>query len=124
MNPQIFRNITRPRNTIKEGVIENFGYQEGDKYIAVCLTFDIIEEASNPKEAAEKLMNAVQLHLETVLENNLSEDLLNRYAPQEYWDKYFEIKKSIDNSSKLAKSQKPFFSSASFYPQPRELVFC
>ena len=33
--------------------------------------------------------------------NNLSAELLNRYAPLEYWKKYFETAKKLENPSLL-----------------------
>ena len=91
--------IERPRNTKKAGVIEFFTYKEGDSYVGVCLTFDLLEEGSDPVELARSLKDAAELHLETVIKNDLSEDLLNRYAPEEYWEKYFEAAANIKNDS-------------------------
>jgi predicted RNase H-like HicB family nuclease len=80
--------ILRPKNTKKGGIVEFFAYKDGYKYTGVCLTFDIIEEGSNIREVMENVKNAALLHLKAVIENNLPDDLLNRYAPKEYWDKY------------------------------------
>ncbi len=92
--------IKRPKNTKKEGTIESIIYKQGKTYVAVCLTFDIVEEGQNPTELMKSIKEAAELHLETVVKNNLSDDLLNRYAPQEYWDKYFEVSKNIEKSPK------------------------
>lgn len=56
-------------------------------YVGVCLTFDIIVEGENYDEVRQELMDAATLHIETVRKNNLSEELLNRHAPKEYWEK-------------------------------------
>ncbi|MFZ2720187.1 MAG: hypothetical protein WAZ27_04955 [Minisyncoccia bacterium] len=89
--------VQRPRNTKKGGVIEFLTYKEGNGFVGVCLTFDIVEEGTNPVELAQSLKEAAELHVETVIKNNLSDDLLNRYAPEEYWKKYFEATSAIKN---------------------------
>lgn len=75
--------------------MEFFGYSSGDKFVGVCLTFDIIEEGDNSIEVMKSVEEAAILHLKTVCRKQLSDDLLNRYAPQEFWDKYFEFQKKI-----------------------------
>ena len=92
-------NIQRPRNTKEQGLVECLVYKENDSFVGVCLTFDIVEEGNNPTEVMKSLKEAVELHLETVIRNNMSEELLNRYAPEEYWKKYFETVKGIEKSS-------------------------
>ena len=89
--------IQRPRNTKERGVIELLTYKEGKAYVGVCLTFDIVEEGADPVELARSLKEAAELHVATVIKNNLSDDLLNRYAPDEYWKKYFEATSGIKN---------------------------
>ena len=91
--------IKRPKNTKKEGIIEYIVYKEGKSYIGVCLTFDIVEEGKNPTELAKSIKEAAKLHLETVIKNKLSDNLLNRYAPKEYWDKYFDSAKKLEKST-------------------------
>lgn len=97
--------VSRPRNTKKRGVIEFFLYEEKGKYIGVCLTFDIVYEGQNPLEVMKNVEEAARLHLKVVCKKNLSDDLLNRYAPNEYWEKYFEFSKA-GQSQKELKSQK------------------
>lgn len=95
-------NIQRPKNTKKSGLIESLVYKEGNTFIGVCLTFDIIEENDNPVELMKSLKEAAELHVETVITNNLPEELLNRYAPEEYWVKYFETVKGIEKPSLIS----------------------
>ncbi len=80
----------REKNTKEKGLIEYFVYPEGDKFVGVCLTFDIVEEGNDPGQLMESIKEAAQLHLSIVIKENMSDELLNRYAPKEYWDKYFE----------------------------------
>ena len=93
----------RLKNTKKRGLMEFFGYSEGDKFVGVCLTFDIIEEGKDPIKVMKSVEEAAILHLKTVCKKNLSDDLLNRYAPQEYWDKYFDFQKKIEEKSLQSK---------------------
>ncbi len=71
-------------------------YKEGDSFVGVCLTFDIVEEGKNPTELVRNIKEAAELHLEVVIRENLPDALLNRYAPIEYWKKYFETAKEIE----------------------------
>src|SRR3989338_38277 len=96
--------IERQRNMKERGVIEFFTYKEGDVFVGVCLTFDIIEEGSDLVELMRSVKEAAGLHLETVIKNNLSEDLLNRYAPEEYWEKYFVATSGMRNTTELVNS--------------------
>ncbi len=99
--------IERPKNTKEKGTIEFLVYKEGKTFIGVCLTFDIIEEGSNPEKLMESIQEAAQGHLKVVRAENMSDDLLNRYAPKEYWDIYYKAIEEI-------KSNKPIKSPYSF----------
>lgn len=88
--------VTRPHNTKKQGAVEFLVYKEGDVFVGVCLTFDIVEEGTDPAILMQSLKEAASLHLEAVVKNDLPEELLNRYAPDEYWKKYFEAAKNIE----------------------------
>jgi len=86
--------INRPKNTKERGVIEFVVYKEKSSFVGVCLTFDIVEEGKNPTLLLESLKEAADLHLEVVRAENMSDDLLNRHAPAEYWQIYFEALKN------------------------------
>ena len=73
-----------------------YEYPKTQKYFGVCLTFDIVEEGDNPTELMRSVREAAELHLETIIRNNLTDELLNRYAPEEYWLKYFATAKKIE----------------------------
>ncbi|MEK7459911.1 MAG: hypothetical protein AAB636_02495 [Patescibacteria group bacterium] len=90
--------IIRPINTKKEGTIEILVYKEKGVFVGVCLTFDILEEGTNALSVLKSIKEAAQVHLNAVVKNNMSDDLLNRYAPIEYWKKYFEIIKKIQTA--------------------------
>lgn len=80
--------MTRPKNTKKEGLIEFVIFEEKGRYVGVCLTFDIIEEGTDFLQLKGSLEKAALLHLDCVIDKNLSDDLLNRHAPAEYWKIY------------------------------------
>jgi predicted RNase H-like HicB family nuclease len=114
-------NIQRIKNTKKEGVIEFLVYKDKTGYTGVCLTFDIVEEGSNPTELMKSLKEAAELHLETVIKNNLSDELLNRYAPEEYWKKYFELLEGI-KKPRSEKSKNSFVVSPYYSPLTRQVA--
>ena len=100
--------IIRPKNTKDKGTMEFLVYKEGKTFVGVCLTFDIVEEGSNPEKLMESIQEAAQGHLKAVRANNMSDDLLNRYAPKEYWDIYYKVISDI-KSKKSIRSPYSFF---------------
>ncbi|MEI7709701.1 MAG: hypothetical protein WCI76_03225 [bacterium] len=100
--------IERPKNTKDKGTVEFLVYKEGETFVGVCLTFDIIEEGSNPEKLMESIQEAARGHLKVVRANNMSDDLLNRYAPKEYWEIYYKVIGDIQ-SKKSVKSPYSFF---------------
>jgi len=91
--------IHRFKNNKKRGIVEFFAYSDRKgKFVAVCLTFDIIEEGNNIQEVMQRVEEAAKLHLEIVCKNKLPDKLLNRYAPKEYWEKYFDFQKNLKAS--------------------------
>jgi len=95
--------IERPKNTKDRGTMEFLVYKEGKTFVGVCLTFDIVEEGNNPEKLMESIQEAAQGHLKVVREANMSDDLLNRHAPKEYWDVYYKAIEEI-KSNKPVKS--------------------
>ncbi len=83
----------RAKNTKEKGTIEYLVYPDGDQFVGVCLTFDIVEEGKDPTQLMESIKEAAKLHLEIVQREDMSDDLLNRFAPEEYWDLYFDALK-------------------------------
>ena len=74
-------------NTKQQGLVEFTVFEENGHYVAVCLTFDIALEGDDPSVLKEEIVKAAQLHLQTVAELGLPDELLNRHAPKEFWDK-------------------------------------
>src|SRR3989344_408395 len=82
--------ISRPYNTKEKGIIEYLVYREGNSYIGVCLTFDILEEGDDPNKLMLSIQEAAELHLKVVREKKMSDELLNRHCEEKYWIIYFK----------------------------------
>lgn len=77
------------KNTKKRGQFTLFVYKERPNYyIGVNLEFDLIQEGKTALETMKRIREASIGYLETIIKENLSNDLLNRPAPKEYWEKY------------------------------------
>ena len=84
------------KNSYKKGSITLFIYPESNKFVGVCLELDIVEEGNDLEWVKNSLLDATRTHVEIVVKNKLSETLLNRPAPKEYWDKFFNYIGSIE----------------------------
>lgn len=91
------------KNTKKIGQATVFIYPEGKKFVGVCLEFGIIEEHKNLDVLRHNIREAVEGYIEAVVKNNLSEDLLNRHAPKEYWNRFFNYLKTESERIKMKK---------------------
>jgi len=78
----------RFNNTYDSGKLTFIMFKEGNKYTAVCLEFDLLTQAKNPKAAEERISDYAKAWLTNVKKNKLSEKLLNQPAPQKYWKIY------------------------------------
>lgn len=85
VKPQI---VKRPWNTKARGLVEFLIFREGIQYVGVCLTFNIVVEDQDLEKVKKSIEDAAKLHLRVVQKKKLSDDLLNRHAPTEYWDRY------------------------------------
>jgi predicted RNase H-like HicB family nuclease len=73
-------------NTKKYGLARIFVFPEKNKYIAVCLDLDIIEEAATREDVLTQITEAVVGYVENAVKNNLDDKVLNRPAPKKYWE--------------------------------------
>ncbi len=89
-------------NTYKSGRARVFIYEDKGKYIAVCLEFGLIIGAKTLEKARECINDVTESYLSNILENKLSEKLLNKPAPKKYWKIYEEI---IQKEQELTKLQ-------------------
>lgn len=75
-------------------VIKCYGERKGDKWIGVCLNFNLITEADSSEKLIKKMNGIIQSYLETVFDTedkNSIPSLLSRKAPLRDWCKYYFI---------------------------------
>lgn len=101
----------RVKNKKEKGLLEFLVYQERGKYIGVCLTLDIVEEGKDPAKLMESIREAAVAHVELVIKKKLSDELLNRPAPDEYWERYFKAIEYRQQREKPAGGKAAYFSS-------------
>lgn len=90
-------------NTKKGGVARTIIFPSGKNYKAVCLDFDIIEEAKTREGVEKQIKEAAVGYIKNVCKNNLDNRLLNRHAEKKYWDIYY---KHIERITEKEKSPK------------------
>ncbi len=113
-------------NTKKSGTARIIIFKSKAIFKAVCLDFDIIEEAKNRDEVEKNIKEAVLGYIENVCKNNLDENLLNRHADKRYWNMYYKYLKLIgsEKSKKNSFAFNSLLNNASFFTMPiKELVF-
>ena|SRR3989344_233954 len=90
-------------NTYNFGKLTFLILKEKQSYTGVCLEFDLIVNAPTPEEAREHIEDLASGWLENVKKNKLSENLLNKRAPEKYW-KIAEQKEKEIEAVKVARS--------------------
>lgn len=76
-------------NTYNSGGVTYLILQEKkDKFIGVCLEFDLEIEAKTLEEANAQISDYAHLWLQNTVKNHLPEEVLNRPAPKKYWRIY------------------------------------
>jgi len=90
------------KNTKKKGRFTIFVYPETPKhFIGVNLTFDLVVEGNNSVEVLENIKKASLDYIETICKKKLDDDLLNRRAPEKYWDRLKKhVQKVLNESNK------------------------
>ncbi|KKQ57543.1 MAG: hypothetical protein US74_C0003G0010 [Parcubacteria group bacterium GW2011_GWA2_38_13] len=88
-------------NTKKSGVARVIIFPVGKKYKAICLDFDIIEEASSFDRVEERVREAVRGYVVNICKNNLDDNLLNRHADGRYWKIYERYLKMISHKRQI-----------------------
>lgn len=104
-------------NTKRQGVarIIIFPFSKGFK--AVCLDFDLIEEAKTREEVEKEIRLSVMAYVENICRNNLSDDLLNRHADPKYW-KMFENYQKFITLKRPTETFTPNIKASSFFSVP------
>ena len=87
-------------NTKRSGAVNFIIYKDikDSLYTAVCLDFDIVEQGINPELLRKSIEDAAKMHVETVINMNLNENLLNRKAPKVYWNRAKKAVAAYENS--------------------------
>jgi len=106
--------MNNPKNNLKKGIVEFTIFEEGDHYVAVCLTFDIVLEGKDYSKIKNDIVNSARLHLKTVKELGLSEELLNRPAPKEYWAKRGKL---LINKNDNKPAERTYYERATYNPK-------
>lgn len=76
--------LTLHFNVIVEG-------QSDGKHVAHCLELDLVAEGSTAEEACTEILNVIDVHVRTCMQNDNLENLFFP-APKEVWDKLGAIK--------------------------------
>ncbi len=84
------------KNNKKKGLARIIILKTGKKYKAICLDFDIIEEADTRDIVEKSIKEAIIGYVENICKNNLDDKLLNRSADEKYWKIYREYLKKIE----------------------------
>lgn len=115
-------------NTYKKGAVTYLIFKEGNKFVGVCLEFNLEVEANTPQETKERIEDYSKAWLENVVKNKLSEELLNKPAPKKYWNIYREAVNDAEQRLKVQRNpssitvSNPFLFS-SYQPYSPHLAF-
>ena len=88
-------------NTKRSGIARTIIFKIGKKFKAVCLDFDIIEEADTREVAELQIKEAIIGYIENVCKNKLDDKLLNRHAEKKYWERYNKYLRLIKKPQKI-----------------------
>jgi|SRR3989338_512141 len=77
-------------NTRLSGRVTHFVYRSKDRYVGVCLEFDIVDDDPNKEVLFERLQARAVSYVKYVCENEMDDALLNRHAPKKYWNLYLK----------------------------------
>lgn len=88
-------------NTYQSGAVTYLIFKEKDKFVGVCLEFDLEIEADTPKEAQERIQDLAQAWLLNIREHKLSEELLNKPAPKKYWKIFEDVKEKMEKRERI-----------------------
>lgn len=73
-------------NTYQSGIITYLVLKEKDKFLGICMEFDLEAEGKTLEETKNRIEDYSRAWLENVVQNQLPETLLNRSADKKYWD--------------------------------------
>jgi hypothetical protein len=94
-------------NTKNKGIARAIIFKSGKQYKAVCLDFDLIEEADTREGVEQLIKESIIGYIKNICLNKLDDKLLNRHADKIYWSLYErhleqigKEKKRISNDAK------------------------
>ena len=82
------RKFPFPRNTRHHGRVTVLVFRRPKErlYTGACLELDLVDQHENPDFLQRSLEEAAKGYVESVIEKDQPEDLLNRPAPAEFWE--------------------------------------
>jgi len=90
-------------NRKEQGVARILVYPVKNKYIGVCLDFDLVEEADSKEKAVNQIREATRGYIVNICKNDLDDSLLNRPASEKYWEMYKEYSRFITAAVNMLK---------------------
>lgn len=109
----------RFNNTYNSGSVTFLLLKEKNKYLGVCLEFDLVIQADTIQEAKEEIEDYVKLWHKNTVKNKLPEELLNKPAPKKYWEIY---EKLVKQDLKKIEAEKQVSRSVDI--EPRQIFSC
>ena len=109
------------RNTKKFGIARILIIPQTNKFEAVCLDFDLIEEARTLREAKKQIEAAVRGYVVNICKNDLDNSLLNRPAAKKYWKMFEQYQKFASNRSRSSSSANKKIKNSVFLSMPIEM---
>lgn len=96
------RTLRFPLNTHRRGRVTVLVYRPSKErlYTGACLELDIVDQHEDPDFLQRSLTEAAKGYVESVIEKNQPEELLNRPAPAEFWMVYRELQRIEEEPSR------------------------
>ena len=98
----------RFNNTYKSSRVTFLVIPENDKFIGVCLEFDLVIRADSMREAQEQIQDYANLWFKNAVKNRLPEEVLNRSADSKYWNVFKKLVRRDHERLQQKKSIKHF----------------
>lgn len=104
----------RFNNRYNSGSVTFLILPEKNKYLGVCLEFDLIVRADTLKEAKEEIEDYAKLWHVNAVKHKLPEELLNKPAPKKYWNIYAKL---VEQDLKRLEAEKQTSKNVGIEPQ-------
>lgn len=91
-------------NTKEKGTYSFIIFKDGDdSYCAVCLNLNLVEWGDDPIQLIDSINEAAKSYIDGVVNKGLPDELLNRHAPQKYWNMALKGVNSVVKEPKTKK---------------------